>query len=102
MDLLNAILDAGGANESHPLADLAGIVGTLVSDYESRHLPIPEASGIDVLRFLMDQHGLRQSDLPEIGSQGIVSEILSGKREPRTRHIRLLAERFGVPGDLFL
>ncbi len=30
--------------------------------------------------YLMEEHGLRQSDLPEIGSQGVVSEILNGKR----------------------
>jgi HTH-type transcriptional regulator/antitoxin HigA len=29
----------------------------------------------------MDEHELTQSDLPEIGSQGVVSEILSGKRD---------------------
>jgi len=35
----------------------------------------------------MDQHGLTQSDLPEIGSQGVVSEILSGKRELNARRL---------------
>ena len=38
-----------------------------------------------VLRLLMDEHGLTgQSDkrrLPEVGSQGVVSEILRGRRQ---------------------
>jgi HTH-type transcriptional regulator/antitoxin HigA len=55
-----------------------------------------------MLRFLMDQHGLTQSDLPEIGSQGVVSEILSGKRELNVRQIRALTERFGIGADAFL
>jgi len=38
-------------------------------------------TGLDMLRFLMEQHGLRQKDLSELGSQGVVSEILAGKRE---------------------
>ena len=57
---------------------------------------MPPVSGVDVLRYLMEEHDLRQSDLPEVGSQGVVSEILGGKRELNVRQIRALAERFGV------
>ena len=46
--------------------------------------------------------GLRQSDLPEIGSQGVVSEVLSGKRDLNARQIRALSERFGVGPAAFL
>ena len=45
-----------------------------------------------MLAFLMDEHGLRQSELPKIGSQGVVSEILNGKREMSVRHIRARQE----------
>jgi HTH-type transcriptional regulator/antitoxin HigA len=55
-----------------------------------------------MLRFLMDQHGLSQGDLPEVGSQGVVSEILSGKRDLNVRQIRLLSERFGVGPQAFV
>ena len=55
-----------------------------------------------VLRFLMQQHGLRQSDLPEIGSQGVVSEVLADKRELNARQIRRLARRFGVSPAVFV
>lgn len=48
------------------------------------------------------QHGLRQSDLPEIGSQGVVSEILVGKRELNIRQVRALSERFGVSAATFI
>jgi HTH-type transcriptional regulator/antitoxin HigA len=50
----------------------------------------------------MEQHGLRQSDLPEIGSQGVVSEVLAGKRELNVRQIRALSERFGVSPATFV
>jgi HTH-type transcriptional regulator/antitoxin HigA len=39
----------------------------------------------------MEAHGLTQSELPEIGSPGVVSEILSGERELNIRQIRHLA-----------
>jgi HTH-type transcriptional regulator/antitoxin HigA len=50
----------------------------------------------------MSEHGLKQSDLTEIGSQGVVSEILNGKRELNTRQIKLLAKRFSVAPSLFI
>jgi HTH-type transcriptional regulator/antitoxin HigA len=52
--------------------------------------------------FLMQQHQLTQSELPEIGTQGVVSEILSGKRELNLRQIKVLAERFNVPISAFV
>ncbi|MDT4865489.1 Antitoxin HigA [compost metagenome] len=50
----------------------------------------------------MQEHGLNQSDLPEIGAQSVVSEILKGKRQLNIRHIRALAARFGVPAEVFV
>lgn len=99
---LNLLLDAGAANERHPLADLAHALGTLIGEYDAIHYPAEAVSPSDMVRFLMDQHRLSQSDLPEIGSQGVVSEILSGKRNLNTRQIRALADRFNVPASLFI
>jgi HTH-type transcriptional regulator/antitoxin HigA len=50
----------------------------------------------------MEQHGLRQVDLPEIGSQGVVSEVLAGKRDLNIRQVRALAKRFGVSTSTFV
>jgi HTH-type transcriptional regulator/antitoxin HigA len=99
---LNELLDEIGDNEKHPLYSLLDTLGTLIEAYEEEHYPIPESSGADVLRYLMDEHGLTQSSLPEIGSQGVVSEILNGKRELNVRQIRTLAERFKVSTAVFV
>ena len=99
---LNELLDEIGDNEKHPLYSLLDTLGTLVHAYEEEHYPIPDATGAEVLRFLMDEHGLTQSDLPEVGSQGVVSEILSGKRELNIRQIRSLSERFEVSSAVFV
>ncbi|MEN9562945.1 MAG: hypothetical protein RIR73_1189 [Chloroflexota bacterium] len=99
---LNALLDEIGDNEKHPLYGLLDTLGSLIALYEEEHYPIPEATGAEVLRFLMDEHGLAQSDLPEIGSQGVVSEILNGKRELNVRQIRGLAKRFKVSPAVFV
>ncbi len=100
---LNALLDAGGAHEKSPLASLVTLLGEFIGDYEDAQPAASEAiSPADMLRFLMDQHGLGQSDLPEIGSQGVISEILNGKRDLNVRQIRLLAERFNVGTQVFV
>ncbi len=99
---LNSLMDAGVANEKHPLADLLAILGDLIGNYEQAHLLREQASPAGVLRFLMDQHGLTQADLQEVGSQGVVSEILSGKRALNVRQVRALAERFAVSPTVFL
>lgn len=55
-----------------------------------------------MLRFFMEEHDLTQGDLPEIGSLGVVSEILSGKRELNVHQIRALARRFHVSPAVFI
>jgi len=102
VERLNELLDEIGDNEKHPLYGLLDTLGTLIHAYEEEHYPIPDATGAEVLRFLMDEHGLAQSDLPEVGSQGVVSEILNGKRELNVRQIRLLAEKFKVSSAVFV
>ena len=102
VERLNELVDEVGTDEQHPLYGLLDTLGTLIQSYEEQHYPMPQCSGGDLLRFLMDEHGLSQSDLPEIGSQGVVSEILRGKRELNTRQIRALAKRFGVSAAAFI
>ena len=99
---LNELLDEIGTDETHPLYSLLDTLGTLIQAYEEEHHPLPEAKGTDALRYLMDEHNLKQTDLPEIGSQGVVSEVLNGKRELNIRQIRALAERFNVSTAVFV
>lgn len=63
--LLHSLIDAVGDDENHELADFLDLVGQLVEDYETQHHPVPEAEPRAVLRFLMEQHGLKQTDLSE-------------------------------------
>jgi HTH-type transcriptional regulator/antitoxin HigA len=100
---MNELLDEIGDRSAHPLMGLLDVVTTLAREYEERNVEMPDASPAKVLRFLMEQHELRQSDLAEIiGSQSNVSEILSGKREINARQARALAKRFGVSPAAFI
>lgn len=102
VEFLDDVIDRMGEDESHPLASLAETVGTLVETYEVRTLPAKEGDPVEALSFLMSEHRLRQSDLSEIGSQGVVSEVLSRKRKLNLRQIKLLAKRFKVSPVVFM
>lgn len=100
--ILDDILDEIGQQESHPFADLAETLALSIEAYEDIHSAMPDASAPAILDSLMEEHDLAQSDLPEIGSQGVVSEILAGKRDLNVRQIAQLAERFGVSPAVFI
>lgn len=99
---LNQLLDAGAADENHELAPLVTMLGMLIEAYENRTAVNDKPSPAAVLKLLMEQHELTQSELPEIGSQGVVSEILRGKRHLNLRQVKALSERFHVPADVFI
>jgi HTH-type transcriptional regulator/antitoxin HigA len=100
-EALDELLAIVGEDEDHPLANLAAHMGDLLEAYDELRRPLPKASGVEVLRYLMQEHGLSQGDLPEVGTQSVISEILAGKRQLNVRHIRALSERFCVPADVF-
>ncbi|SFB59432.1 helix-turn-helix domain-containing protein [Azotobacter beijerinckii] len=101
VEALDELLAIVGDDENHPLATLASHMGDLIEAYDEAHRPMPKVSGVEILRYLMQEHGLTQADLPGVGAQSVVSELLSGKRQLNVRHIRALSERFGVPADVF-
>jgi HTH-type transcriptional regulator / antitoxin HigA len=82
--------------------ELAELLTLLIEDFEEKRYRLPRAQPLDVLRFLMEQHGLKQKDLKDVfGTPSIVSEVLSGKRELNKDHIERLSERFHVSPELF-
>ena len=101
VERLNTLLDSIGDDESHPLYSFLNTLGILIEAYDNQHHSLPDCSGIDALSFLMQEHQLSQSALPEIGSQGVVSEILNGKRQLNLRQIKALAEKFHVSPTTF-
>jgi HTH-type transcriptional regulator/antitoxin HigA len=103
VDFMNKLLDEVGDRETHALMGLLDVVSVFVRDYEERNVAMPDAEPPAVLRFLMEQHALRQRDLAQIfGSQSNVSEVLSGKREINARQARALGKRFGVSPAVFI
>lgn len=72
-------------------------------EYDELHnYQIKGISGIKALKFLIEQKNLKQSDLSEIEGQGVVSEILSGKRQLNLNQIKKLSERFHVSDETLI
>ena len=100
LELMGALMENPDALEAGPLGGLAVLLADRIREYEAHAHPWPSASTPATrLAFLMEQHGLKQSDVPEVGSQGVVSEVLAGKRQLNLRQVKALALRFGVPMD---
>lgn len=96
------LIETTGLDCKHPLYGLLNIVSSCIEEYEKERFPVPEFSPVERLKFLMDEHGLKQKDLTQLGSSGVVSEILSGKRQLNTRHIKALAKRFNCSPAIFM
>ena len=82
---------------------LLNLVSELVADYEDKNFHIEKGEPVEILRFLIEENSLKQKDLlPVFGSEGIISEILKGKRSITAKHAKLLGEFFSVSPELFI
>ncbi len=61
---LDQLIDEVGNDDRHPLAALMDTVGTLIEAYDKEHFPFSEGDPLGVLKYLMANHNITQSDLP--------------------------------------
>jgi HTH-type transcriptional regulator/antitoxin HigA len=81
---------------------VAEILITLIEAYEKRYVS-EAASPLDTLLELMAANDLKQKDVvPFIGSRGVTSEVLHGRRAISKAMAHKLAARFNVPHTMFL
>lgn len=99
---LDMLVDDIGNDQYHSLVSLMETLGTLIEAYEEKNIPEPRGDPISVLKSLMADHDLKQKDMKEIGSQGVVSEVMNEKRKLNTRQIDALAKRFNVSPAVFM
>ncbi len=91
--------------ESAKPADVAWLQAQarLIAAHEESKWPHRASSVADLIRHLMDQHGLTRADMiPILGTESRVSEVLSGKKQLSMAMIQRLRARFHVPADVLL
>lgn len=75
----------------------------LIKDYDEKHYQLPELDALEVIKYKMEEMGMKAKDLePIIGSKGHVSAILSGKREITLKMAQKLKNYFRIPAEVFL
>ena len=82
---------------------LAEMLTILIEDFEAKRYPLPPVPPREALKELMEERGLRHSDIwPVLGNKGVASEILNGKRSTSKTQAKKLAAFFHVPVELFI
>jgi HTH-type transcriptional regulator/antitoxin HigA len=85
--------------------DFLELLAGVIKAYDDRTLKHwPASSGVEILGYLLEEHGLKGADLARIlhVSPTIAYRIIKGRRRLTADHIRALSEHFGVSADLFL
>jgi len=96
-------LDGKGTRMTAADRRMAELLTLLIEDFEDKHYALKASSPLEVLVELMNANGLKQKDLLDIfGTPSIVSEVLHGKRQLTTEHIRRLSRRFRVSPEVFI
>jgi len=103
LELAEQLTEEAMSADEEAAPGLLDVIANSIREYEDRTHPWPDTSTpADVLRALLQEHGLTQAQIPEIGSQGVVSEILRGRRELNLRQIQALSKRFSVAPAVFM
>jgi HTH-type transcriptional regulator / antitoxin HigA len=75
----------------------------LIEAYETEHYPMEQSVPHEILQHIMEASGTRQTDLVGIiGSSGVVSEVVNGKRSISKAQAKVLSEYFNVSLSLFI
>src|SRR5215218_3346493 len=94
IEVLNGLIDRGELAPDED--DYMEVLGGLVHAYEAEHDPLPKATPLEVIRYLMEENGITQAQLAaETGlAVATISEILNGKRRISPKARDALARRF--------
>lgn len=91
--------------DSEDPADIARLQAQarLIAAYEKSKWPRRPPSTAELIRHLMDQHGLTREDMvPLLGTPSRVSEVLRGKKELSMAMVQRLRARFHLSADLLI
>jgi len=101
MEIVTAM---AGHNLNPDQADYLKVLSEMILQYDREHdAPRKRGTVRQRLKYLLDEAGMNASDLGRLlGSRGMGSNILTGKRELSKAHIRKLSEHFKVRADYFL
>jgi HTH-type transcriptional regulator / antitoxin HigA len=86
-------------------ADYLAVLGDLTTAYEAETFEemTKNVNGLEVLKHLVEEHGLSASDIGRvIGQRELGSKVLRGNRHISREHAKSLGQYFGIPAEIFL
>jgi HTH-type transcriptional regulator/antitoxin HigA len=96
-------LDSKGNRMTAAERRMAELLTLLIEDFEEKRYALKAASPLQVLKELMQTNNLKQKDMLDVFSTpSIISEVLRGKRQLTTEHIRKLSQKFHVSPEVFI
>lgn len=99
-DVIDQLLDERQLSEEQQ--DYLNLLGLLMEDYEAKNFPVSDIYGVDLLKILIADRGLKQKDLvPIFKTESIVSAVLNGQRNLTIEHIEKLADFFHLSPAVF-
>lgn len=100
--IVNKLMDKG-KNMTPEEGELLKLLGRLICDFETKYYKPQKVTPREALIGMLEMNHLRQADVAHIfGSRGVISEVISGKREISKAHAKALAKFFNTSTDLFL
>jgi len=99
-DRVNKLMDIPRSDE---VQNELNLLSYLMEEYEEQYDPLPDASPIEVVRFIMEMKGIQQKELiPILGTKGNVSKILSGAAKMQLEVLDPLAHFLGIPVEALI
>jgi HTH-type transcriptional regulator/antitoxin HigA len=101
--IVEKLMRKGEENLTPEEDTLLDLLVHLIHDFETCYYKPRHASPLEVLHFLMESNGLKQADLaPVIGSKGLTSDIVNGKRAISKANAKALGEFFKISPAAFI
>ncbi len=77
---------------------------TLLERYDAEHVKWPKVSGLRMLKYLLENHGMNGADLSRLlgASRQLGPMILRGEREITAAHARVLGKHFALDPGAFI
>lgn len=100
LEVIEVLVDRFNYGEDH-LSKVIEILSESIEKYEKKYT-FDKPSGVEMLKFLMDQNGHRQLDLTDIAPKSVICEILSGKRKLNLNHIKKLSVKYSIDPSAFI
>ncbi len=101
--ILSRIEEIMDAEPGTPEGDELELLSLLAENYEEKNFPITKPDPIEVIKYYVEQRGLKQKDLIGIiGDKALVSKVLKGERPLNLRMVKSLHDSMNIPYSLLL